>query len=152
MFAACKQRPQEKRKHHAASQNTPGVRTVSEFLIPEKNLLSAEACAQNYGKNKIGVSHLNPCNFVNIFLQKNSNWYSGNTWGRSLRPRGYLRRHLNCTKTIKWKCLLYYRCCENQMQGKLGASRAASQAGDRRKDKTRLTSAGEPGLGAEAQV
>ena len=37
MFAACKQRSQEKRKHHAVSQNTPGIRTVSEFLIPEKS-------------------------------------------------------------------------------------------------------------------
>lgn len=83
---------------------------------------------------------------------KNSNWYSGNTWGRSLRPRGYPRGHLNYTKTIKWKCLLYYRCCENQMQGKLGASRAASQAGDRRKRKTRMIPAGEPGRGTEAQV
>lgn len=34
----------------------------------------------------------------------------------------------------------------------LGASRAASQAGDRRKHKTRMTPAGEPGVGAEAQV
>lgn len=38
-----------------------------------KSLLSAKACTQNkkaYGKNKTGVSHLNPCNFVNIFLRK----------------------------------------------------------------------------------
>lgn len=71
MFAACKLWSQ-KHKHQAVSQNTPGTRPVSVFHF-RKSLLSAKACTQNkkaYGKNKIGVSHLNPRNFVNIFLQK----------------------------------------------------------------------------------
>lgn len=92
VFAACKLWSQ-KHKHQAVSQNTPGTRPVSAFLIPEKASFLQKHVLQNkrlMGKTKIGVSHLNPCNFVNIFLRKTVTG-TQNTWGRSLRPRGYPR-------------------------------------------------------------